>query len=77
MDKKQQPIVQGHDVKKGVITYQMQDGRLKLPEYKKLHIDGQKVRLELIDGTIKHLPDLYKGYKLKDANKWQIIFTKQ
>lgn len=78
MKKEHLPIVRSFDPKKGIIRYHMKDGRLNLPNYDNLVVDGLKVRIRLVDiDQVRHLPDLNKGYTLKEANKFEIVFVQQ
>lgn len=76
-DKNHLPIERLHDVKKGIIIYEMQDKRLTLPAYRKVAQDGIKVHIVLNNGETKWLPDLDSGYRFKEANNWQIVFEKK
>ncbi len=72
--KEQQPIIRSHDAKNNIIRYHLKNENHMLPSYTKLKIVDTKVAMILADGTIKWLPDLNKGYVLKEANKYELVF---
>lgn len=76
MAKTTNAIEQWNDVHKGVTRYRMQDKRKNLPKYKKVFIDGTKVRLILEDDSVFPLPNCFVGYVLKTAFPHEITLVK-
>lgn len=70
------PITRDFNYKKGIITYRMTDIRRMLPPIVKVWVDDTKLKVELKDGNMRHLPDLNKGYVFDKQTKYELTFKK-